>query len=65
MGDGRTPELSAFCAEVEDQVQVQVTYHLNSQTTLDGHALWMTLRVENGMSQELQINIGGAVGVTA
>ena len=56
------PNPAAFCAEAERRVSM--TYTIHARPTAAGEELWVTLRVRNGLSRELWITIGGAVGVT-
>ena len=50
------------CDEAERRVSM--TYTIHAKPTAAGEELWVTLRVRNGLSRELWITIGGAVGVT-
>jgi hypothetical protein len=61
-GSRTKPEPGSVCADVARRVSVAYTIH--AEPTTAGQGLWATLRVRNGLSRQLWIGIGGAVGVT-
>lgn len=58
----RAPAEVNACAAVEKQSKV--TYTIHTRPTTAGQELWVTLTVHNGLSQRVDVQIGGALGVT-